>query len=195
MKIFLSSTFRDLVPERDAVLKALIRKRESVNAMEYFGAEPSTPLNTALQHLRDSDVVLLVIGFKAGSLVPNTAGTTYTQAEYQEAVALGRPILAFLKNGKKSPRSNRIEWLNKERSQAKIKALEDFKREVGARYTWYPFTNPDQLALGVNQSLEKWESQGRPGARKTFSSASDFFTLKAIEDRHSDPRFYDDAAR
>jgi hypothetical protein len=179
MKVFLSSTFTDLVAEREAVLKALRRKRQSVLAMEDFLATPSTPLDTALQHLRDSDVMILVIGFKAGSLLPNNSGMTYTSAEYSEAVTLGRHVLAFVKQAKRWPWSSRKEWLNDERSPIKAKTLANFRAEVGARCTWEPFTTSDELALAVIQSLEKWENQGRPGARKTFSSAAEFFASKA----------------
>jgi len=68
VKVFLSSTLRDLVPEREAVLKALQKKasvcyrngvlrRRVVDNARYRSARAS-----------QSDVVLLVIGFKAGSL-------------------------------------------------------------------------------------------------------------------------------
>ena len=88
MKIFLSSTFIELVEERKAVLEALQKRREPVLAMEFFLATPATPLETALQELRASDVVILIIGFKAGSLLPNSSGMTYTCAEYAEAMSL-----------------------------------------------------------------------------------------------------------
>ena len=68
MKIFLSSTFLDLVEEREAVREALHKKRASTLAMDYFVATPGTPRETALSHLRNSDVMILVIGFKAGTL-------------------------------------------------------------------------------------------------------------------------------
>ena len=54
MKIFLSSTFRELIEEREAVLEALHKKQISTLAMEYFVASPSTPLETALDQLRKS---------------------------------------------------------------------------------------------------------------------------------------------
>jgi hypothetical protein len=60
-----------LVEEREAVLEALRKKRMSTLAMEDFLASPSTPLDTALENLRNSDVMILVIGFKAGSLLPS----------------------------------------------------------------------------------------------------------------------------
>ena len=88
MKVFLSSTISGLVPEREAILKALAARQQAVLAMEYFLAESSTPLDTALKHLRNSDIVLLVIGFKAGSLVRNNPDMTYTRAEYDEAVVM-----------------------------------------------------------------------------------------------------------
>jgi hypothetical protein len=179
MKVFLSSTFTDLIAERDAVLKALRRKHQSALAMEDFLATPYTRLDTALLNLRASDVMILVIGFKAGSLLPNNSGMTYTSAEYSEAVKLGKHVLVFVKQEKKWPWSKRKEWLNKERSRIKAKALAEFRVEVGSRCTWESFATPDELALAVIQSLENWENQGRPGARKTLSSSAEFFESKA----------------
>jgi hypothetical protein len=179
VKLFLSSTFRDLIAEREAVQDALRKRRQSVLAMEDFLATPSTPLETALEHLRASDLVILVIGFKAGCLLPNNSGMTYTSAEYSEAVATGKHVLAFVKEGKRWPWSKRTEWLNKERSRAKAKALESFRTDVASKWTWETFTTPDQLSLAVILSLDKWEAQGRPGARKTFSSSLEFFASKA----------------
>ncbi len=179
MKVFLSSTLIDLVAEREAVLKALRRKRQSVLAMEDFLATPSTSLETALKHLSESDLMILVIGFKAGSLLPGNSGMTYTSAEYAEGVRLGRHVLPFVKVRKRWFWSKRREWLNKERSTVKAEALAKFRDSVGSSWTWETFSTPDQLALAVIQSLEKWETEGRPGARKTFASAADFFASKA----------------
>ena len=95
MKVFLSSTFLDLIDEREAVLKALHKKRASTLAMEYFVATPGTPRETALDNLRKSDVMILVIGFKAGTLLPDGSGSTYTSAEYDELLRLGREPLVL----------------------------------------------------------------------------------------------------
>lgn len=40
MKVFLSSTFLDLLEDREAVLEALHKKQVSTLAMEYFVASP-----------------------------------------------------------------------------------------------------------------------------------------------------------
>ncbi len=55
------STFRDLGPEREAALLALRRRHQTIIAMEDL-AGPAPTLETALEHLRESDVVLLVLG-------------------------------------------------------------------------------------------------------------------------------------
>ena len=80
LKAFLSSTFLDLSEERDAVLKALRKTRTPTIGMEDFLASPGTPLDVALENLRHSDVMILVVGFKAGSLLPDGSGATYTSA-------------------------------------------------------------------------------------------------------------------
>lgn len=84
MTPFLSSTFIDLVDERKSVLEALRKKRMLPLAMEDFLASVRTPNDTALGNLRKSDVMILLIGFRAGSLLPDGSGSTYTSAEYDE---------------------------------------------------------------------------------------------------------------
>ena len=69
--------------------------------MEYFLASPSTPRETALENVRNSDVMILVIGFKAGTLLPDGSGSTYTSAEYDELLRLGKEPLVFIKQTKR----------------------------------------------------------------------------------------------
>ncbi len=178
MKVFLSSTFVDLAEEREAVLLALRKRGSSTRAMEDFLATPTTPEETALSNLRDSDLMILIIGNKAGSLLPDGSGGTYTSAEYEELLKLGREAIVFVKERKRRFWSRRPSWWNAEKDPTKKKALDGFKATVGARWTWDTFSTPDQLALGVIQSIDRWEAKGRPGARKTFSSVTEYFPGK-----------------
>ncbi|MDW5266113.1 MAG: DUF4062 domain-containing protein [Edaphobacter sp.] len=174
---FLSSTFIDLVPERKAVLEVLRKKRMPPLAMEDFVASARTPADTALKYLRKSDLMLLVIGFKAGSLLPDGSGATYTSAEYDEVLKMGKTPLVFVKQKKKKGQRN-ASWHNEETNPIKKKALDDFKAHVGEQFTWVYFTTPESLALAVVLALEDWESEGRPGGRTTFASTSDYFAGK-----------------
>jgi hypothetical protein len=178
MKVFLSSTFRDLQPEREAVLRELHKRNLATRAMEYFVATPTTPQETALDNLRDSDLMILLIGFKAGSLLPDGSGGTYTSAEYDELLKAGKEPLVFLREGKRHFWNRKLTWFNAETKKGEKEALDAFKNKVGAAWTWDRFSTPDQLALGVIQALDRWEANGRPGARKTFASPSEYFSQK-----------------
>src|SRR6185312_945116 len=178
MKVFLSSTFRDLRDEREAVIRELQKRSIATKAMEYFVASPSTTQEVALAALREADVMVLVIGFKAGSLLPDGSGGTYTSAEYEELLAMGKEPLVFLREDKRWPWSRTKSWRNSEKKKDLRRALDAFKADVGTKWTWDRFTTPDQLALGVIQALARWEADGRPGARKTFASPSVYFQGK-----------------
>jgi hypothetical protein len=120
MRIFISSTFVDLRAEREAAAEALRRSQLVPWGMELFVSEPSSPLDVCLEQLQLSDAVVLIIGFKAGSLIPDSPGLTYTGAEFQLAQKLGRPVFAFFKTEGGSP-------VNEETDPAKKKALDDFR--------------------------------------------------------------------
>jgi hypothetical protein len=88
--------------------------------MQLFVSEPSSPLEVCLEQLQLSDAVVLIIGFEAGSLIPDSSGLTCTGAEFQLAQKLGRPVFAFFKTEGGSP-------VNEETDPAKKKALDDFR--------------------------------------------------------------------
>jgi hypothetical protein len=145
--------------------------------MEDFLATPNPPIDTALEHLRNSDVMLLVIGFKAGTLLPDGFGSIYTSAEFDEALMLGKETLVFVKQ-KKRWWERRPSSRNKERDPAKKKALDTFKAKATAQGTPDYFTTAVDLALAVVLALQQWEERGRPGARRTFASTADYFAGK-----------------
>jgi hypothetical protein len=177
LKVFLSSTFLDLIEERAAVLEALHKRQSSTLAMEYFPASPNTPLETALGNLRKSDVMILVIGFKAGTLLDDGSGLTYTSAEYDELLRLEKEPLVFVKQ-KPRGKQHLPSWRNEEKDPDKKAALDRFKQRAGEKSTPAYFTTPDGLALAVIQALNDWEARGRPGARKTFASTAEYFQDK-----------------
>ena len=96
MYSFISSTYRDLRTEREAA-QAALREGESLPwGMEFFVSEPRRPLDVCLRELERCDAVILLVGARAGSLVPDGSGSTYTQAEIRHALQLGRPLFTFL---------------------------------------------------------------------------------------------------
>jgi Domain of unknown function (DUF4062) len=169
MRIFISSTFIDLRAEREAAREALLRSELVPWGMELFLSQPSDPLDVCLRELRMSDAVVLIIGFRAGSLIPETPELTYTGAEFKLAQELGRKVFAFFKTEGGVP-------VNKETRPELHQALEDFKKAVkDASITPAYFDSPDRLQTELLLAMGNWNAQGRPGARLVFTTPSEFF--------------------
>jgi hypothetical protein len=169
MRIFVSSTFKDLRPEREAAVEALRRSELVPWGMELFVSKPSEPLAVCLEQVQLSDAVVLIIGFKAGSLIPESPELTYTRAEFELAQSVGRPVFAFFKTEGGAP-------VNKETAPELHQALEDFKKTVtSAGITPAYFDAPDRLSTELLLAVTNWNAQGRPGARRIFTTPKEFF--------------------
>src|ERR1700691_4163955 len=169
MRIFVSSTFKDLRPEREAAQDALRRSELVPWGMELFVSEPSKPLDVCLEQVQLSDAVILIVGFMAGSLIPESPELTYTRAEFELAQKLGRPVFAFLKTESGVP-------VNKETDEDKKQALDDCKNAVtSARITPAYFDSPDRLTTELLLAVTNWNAQGRPGARRVFTTPKEVF--------------------
>ncbi|HEX9985418.1 MAG TPA: DUF4062 domain-containing protein, partial [Thermoanaerobaculia bacterium] len=97
LRVFLCSTSADLRPERTLVLDAIRRLQLQHQTMEFFGARPGLPIDTCLAEVRRSDLVIVIVGERYGSLVPGTE-IGFSEAEYQEAQRLNKPVLVYLRN-------------------------------------------------------------------------------------------------
>ncbi len=171
MRIFISSTFRNLRAERNAAVEAFRRSGLVPWGMELFVSEPASPLEVALDELQMSDAVALIIRFKGGSLIPEDPTLTYTGAELQRAQELGKPIFVFLKTEAGA-------WRNEETTPALKEALDKFKQAV-LDYGITPayFDSPDRLQIELLLTMEKWNTQGRPGARLVFTTREPSFKV------------------
>jgi hypothetical protein len=84
-----------LQDHREAVIKAFTTSRAAFDAMELFGSEPDKPLDTCLEKVRQSKVLVLIIAFRYGYVDEHT-GKSYTQLEYEEARRCGIPVYAYI---------------------------------------------------------------------------------------------------
>ena len=109
MKVFVSSTSRDLSEYRAAAIRSLRRLGHQVTAMEEFTATAAYPLDRVLELVRDADAYVVIVAWRYGFL-PETARAknlpkvedpnerrSITEWEYLAARENpDRPILAFL---------------------------------------------------------------------------------------------------
>lgn len=139
VRVFVSSTWHDLQPERRAVETALARLRETkFVGMEHFGSREETTFDTSLAEVDQSD---LYLGIMAGRY-----GSGITEAEYRRARERGLPCLFYIKQ---SPA-----WSEDDPAQAA--RLEAFLAEIERHHIVDRFTKPDDLAARVTAGLHQW---------------------------------------
>lgn len=100
-KVFVSSTFTDMLPYREAIRSAIDRANCKAVGMERFGAASIPSLEKCLEELKTCQIYVCAIGMRYGS-IDKESQMSYTQLEFNYAKHIGMPILAFLIDGKKA---------------------------------------------------------------------------------------------
>ena len=95
MRIFVSSTFRDLEQEREKIHLFLKKAELESQGMEFFVAEPQSPKEVCLAEIDNADLVMLIVSDNYGSIDKDT-GKSFTHLEFDRAKELKKPILAFM---------------------------------------------------------------------------------------------------
>ncbi len=100
MKVYISSTYQDLVEHRIAVDRTLRRMGHDVIGMEQYVAEGSKPVDRCKADVRSADAYVIIVAWRFGYVPGATASPvdprSITEIEFAEAKDSGRPILAFL---------------------------------------------------------------------------------------------------
>ncbi len=117
--------------------------------MEYFGARDDVPLETCLSQVRASDILVVILAHRYGSLVPGEE-ISYTEAEYREGHRLKMPCLVYIRHEDEPVLPRYVE-----RDPAGRDALARFKKLVQKRHTVKDFRDPSDLAVGVAADLAR----------------------------------------
>jgi len=95
MLFYVSSTFGDLRPFREAAFEVVYRAGGDVLRMESLPASLESPLELTRRFIAEADVFILIVGHRYGALIEND-GKSFLELEYETAVTLGKPVLAFI---------------------------------------------------------------------------------------------------
>jgi hypothetical protein len=156
-QVFVSSTYKDLIDERQKVIEALLGKNCFPVGMEYFPAANDDQF-TVIKRLIDScDYYILIIGGRYGSVEPKS-GKSYTQLEFEYAISKGIPVASFYHND-----INRLTGDKLEENDNGKKKLEEFKALVQTKLCDH-WESAYELAFKVNKSLDYlFENSPRTG--------------------------------
>ena len=90
----MSSTYNDLIDHRRIVIEGLERMDLESGRMEIFGARPRTALEASLDEVAKSDLFVGIYAHRYGSMPDGFV--SITEREYDRAVELKKPVLAFI---------------------------------------------------------------------------------------------------
>ena len=142
-RVFVSSTWLDLQPERKALMEALNRMEEMrFVGMEFFGNRPDDTHDASIDQVDLCEVFVGIIGFRYGSGI--------TEAEYRRARALGLPCFVYFK------RADTVRPDQTDNDPALAAKLETFKQELLRGHTVKEFDRPEELAANATADLHNW---------------------------------------
>lgn len=95
LQVFVSSTYTDLIEERQAAVQAILDAGHIPAGMELFKAGNESQLKTIYKWIDESDVYMLILGGRYGSIEAKS-GKSYTQLEYEYALSKDIPVFAVV---------------------------------------------------------------------------------------------------
>lgn len=95
LQVFISSTYEDLKDERQAAVQAVLDAGHIPAGMELFKSGNESQLVTVKKWIDDSDVYMLILGGRYGSIEPDS-GKSYAHVEYEYAIDRKIPVFAVV---------------------------------------------------------------------------------------------------
>ncbi|WBL18776.1 DUF4062 domain-containing protein [Citricoccus sp. NR2] len=155
-QVFISSTFVDLTEERREVMQALLEMDCMPSGMELFPAANEDQWTLIKGVIEQSDYYLVILGGRYGSMTAE--GISYTEKEYDYAVARGIPVMGFVVADPEG-----IPVKKTDKNEAAARKLDDFRAKVQTRMTKDWRDGPDlagKVVLGLTHLIKK---HPRPG--------------------------------
>lgn len=160
-QVFISSTYKDLIEARSKVRDAILSMMHFPVGMEMFNAADEEQWEIIQETIDSSDYYVLILGQRYGSVIESgsDAGISYTEKEFRYAREKKIPVLVFIIDDDVAIKPEFIE-----KDPESIKKLADFKTEAKKGRTVQWWTNIDELAREVSESLhQQMDRKKRPG--------------------------------
>ena len=150
--VFISSTFEDMKNIRAAVLGRLYSTEDFMPiGMENFMASDSSQLDYIRERLNDTDIYVLILGGRYGTLTPR-GDRSYTHEEYEMAKAnRDVRVLSFVCDHPENLPAER-RWRNDDEHDQLMEFTKEVENDSMVRL-WTVDTSPEKIAGDVFQSV------------------------------------------
>lgn len=144
-QVFVSSTYKDLIEERQHVIHALLELDCIPAGMELFPAADEDAWTLIKEVIDNSDYYLLIVAGKYGSQNPD--GISFTEMEFDYASSIGKPIVSFIFHDVEQLTGAKIE-----KTEGLQEKLKHFKAKAEQKHCKY-WKNAEDLGGKVSRSL------------------------------------------
>jgi len=156
LQIFISSTFTDLIDERQAAVEAILKSGNIPAGMELFTAGNESQLQVITRWIDESDIYLLILGGRYGT-IDETSGQSYIEVEYDYAVSQGKPFFSVvitdeaLENKVKKDGSKVLETDNKAKYAI-------FRKKVLSKMASF-FSEAKDIKLAIHEAIPDFKDR------------------------------------
>src|SRR5258708_1858401 len=151
MKVYISSTYQDLVEHRAAVDRALRRMGHDVIGMEQYVAEGSKPVDRCKADVAAADAYVIIVAWRYGHVPGRKAIPpdlhSITEIELTEAKLHGKPVLAFLLDPEAPWPPNRVDAMGNEAGAGE--GVSRLRAQLATDHLTGIFRTPEDLASQV----------------------------------------------
>jgi hypothetical protein len=151
-KVYISSTYTDLVEYRAVATQAIRKAGNEVVSMEDYAANDIRPLDKCLSDVAGCDIYVGIFGFRYG-FVPvgkNPGKLSITEMEYRAATRRKKKRLIFLADERRWPMIKSDHYTGEGQRGTKIMA---FRERLNRELLRDSFDTPDGLAAAVAAAM------------------------------------------
>jgi len=179
MKVFVSSTSKDLKEYREAARDAIIGHENIPIMMEYIIPEGKPPIKECAKKIKESDLFIGIYAYRYGFMHPK-AKISITEQEYEYAVKKKKRIFCFMLPDEKGEYPEKY---NKEDDENKPELQKKFRGKI-LKDNYIKFCkNPDELKYHIAAALDRPpEADFHEAIKDAQIETEDINAEKKIED-------------
>jgi len=149
MRVFLSSTYEDLIQHRRLAAEALERLGQQGVRMEVFGARPADATTVCEVEIDSADAFIGIYAHRYG-FVPLGQRQSISELEFEYAEGRGKPIFCFIVDEEQpwTPRH-----IDDEPGRSRVR---DLKARISNKYVTDKFTTPEDLAYKISGTIGRF---------------------------------------